>query len=90
MRGRRWATPRRLPARGPWFEDRKTGVTMQCAGFMALSKAIFAGTVGSLVADVLCAIADIELQHTRERRAAEITTAQAKGVYQGRAKAPQD
>lgn len=53
---------------------------MQCAGFMALSKAIFAGTVGSLVADVLGAIADIELQHTRERRAAEITTAQAKGV----------
>lgn len=88
MRGRRWATPRRLPARGPWFEDRETGATMQRAGCMALSEAIFASTVGSLVAGVLFAIANIELQHTRERQAAGITTAQAKGVYQGRAKGP--
>jgi DNA invertase Pin-like site-specific DNA recombinase len=44
------------------------------------------GTVGHLVAGVLFAIADIELQHTRERQAAGIIAAKAKGIYTGRAK----
>jgi DNA invertase Pin-like site-specific DNA recombinase len=44
------------------------------------------GTVGHLVAGVLFAIAEIELQHTRERQAAGITAARANGVYRGRAK----
>jgi DNA invertase Pin-like site-specific DNA recombinase len=44
------------------------------------------GTVGHLVAGVLFAIAEIELQHTRERQAAGITAAKVKGIYTGRAK----
>jgi DNA invertase Pin-like site-specific DNA recombinase len=44
------------------------------------------GTVGHLVAGVLFAIAEIELQHTRERQAAGIAAAKRKGVYKGRAK----
>jgi DNA invertase Pin-like site-specific DNA recombinase len=44
------------------------------------------GTVGHLVAGVLFAIAEIELQHTRERQALGITDAKAKGIYKGRAK----
>ena len=44
------------------------------------------GTVGHLVAGVLFAIAEIELQHTRERQAAGIRAAKAKGIYTGRAK----
>ncbi len=42
------------------------------------------GTVGHLVAGVLFAIAEIELQHSRERQAAGIASARPKGVYQGR------
>src|ERR671915_331511 len=38
------------------------------------------GTVGHLVAGVLFAIAEIELQHVRERQAAGITAAKANGV----------
>ena len=41
------------------------------------------GTVGHLVAGVLFAMAEIELQHTRERQAAGITAAKVKGVYRG-------
>ena len=44
------------------------------------------GTVGHLVAGVLFAIAEIELQHTRERQAAGIAAAKTKGVYKGRGK----
>ncbi len=44
------------------------------------------GTIGHLVAGVLFAIAEIELQHTRERQAAGIVTAKEKGVYTGRKK----
>jgi DNA invertase Pin-like site-specific DNA recombinase len=44
------------------------------------------GTVGHLVAGVLFAIAEIELQNTRERQAAGIATARTKGVYKGRTK----
>ena len=44
------------------------------------------GTIGHLVASVLFAIAEIELQHTRERQAAGIATAKEKGVYTGRKK----
>jgi DNA invertase Pin-like site-specific DNA recombinase len=44
------------------------------------------GTVGHLVAGVLFAMAEIELQHTRERQAAGITAAKTKGVYRGRTK----
>jgi DNA invertase Pin-like site-specific DNA recombinase len=39
-----------------------------------------------LVAGVLFAIAEIELQHTRERQAAGIAAAKKKGVYKGREK----
>jgi DNA invertase Pin-like site-specific DNA recombinase len=38
-------------------------------------------TVGHLVAGVLFAIAEIELQHTREHQAAGITAARKRGVY---------
>jgi DNA invertase Pin-like site-specific DNA recombinase len=37
-------------------------------------------------AEKFTAIAEIELQHTRERQAAGITAAKVKGIYTGRAK----
>jgi DNA invertase Pin-like site-specific DNA recombinase len=43
-----------------------------------------AGTVGHLVAGVLFAIAEIELQHVRERQAVGISLAKQRGVYKGR------
>jgi DNA invertase Pin-like site-specific DNA recombinase len=42
------------------------------------------GTVGHLVAGVLFAIAEIELQHVKERQTAGIATARQRGVYRGR------
>ena len=42
------------------------------------------GTVGHLVAGVLFAIAEIELQHVKERQAAGIALAKSRGVYKGR------
>ena len=42
------------------------------------------GTVGHLVAGVLFAVAEIELQHDKERQAAGIATARQRGVYKGR------
>jgi DNA invertase Pin-like site-specific DNA recombinase len=42
------------------------------------------GIVGHLVAGVLFAIAEIELQHVRERQAAGIALAKQRGVYKGR------
>ena len=42
------------------------------------------GTVGHLVAGVLFAIAEIELQHVRERQRAGISLAKQRGVYKGR------
>lgn len=39
------------------------------------------GTVGHLVARVLFAIAEIELQNTKERQAAGIAAAKKRGVY---------
>lgn len=44
------------------------------------------GTVGQLVAGVLFGIAEIELQHTRERQAAGIAVARERGIYKGRKK----
>jgi len=44
------------------------------------------GTVGHLVAGVLFAIAEIELQHTKERQAAGIAVAKERGIYTGRRK----
>ena len=44
------------------------------------------GTVGHLVAGVLFAIAEIELQNTKERQAAGIAAAKKRGVYRGRAR----
>lgn len=44
------------------------------------------GTVGHLVAGVLFAVAEIELQHSKERQAAGIAVAKSKGVYKGRKK----
>ena len=114
-----------------WFEDTETGAHMSRAGFTALSEAIFAGTVktvvvwkldriarsmregintlsqwceagvrivsvtqqidlsgtvGHLVAGVLFAIGEIELQYVRERQAAGIALAKQRGVYKGRKK----
>lgn len=114
-----------------WFEDKETGANLSRAGFNALSEAIFAGsvktvvvwkldriarsmrdginticqwcesgvrvvsvtqqidlsgTVGHLVAGVLFAIAEIELQHSKERQAAGIAVAKSKGTYKGRKK----
>jgi DNA invertase Pin-like site-specific DNA recombinase len=42
------------------------------------------GTVGHLVAGVLFAIAEIELQHVKERQAIGIALAKQRGVYKGR------
>jgi DNA invertase Pin-like site-specific DNA recombinase len=42
------------------------------------------GTVGHLVAGVLFAIAEIELQHVKERQSAGIALAKQRGVYKGR------
>jgi DNA invertase Pin-like site-specific DNA recombinase len=114
-----------------WFEDQERGTTLHRAGLQALSEAIGAGTVttvvvwkldrlarsmreginllsawcdagvrvvsvtqqldlsgtvGHLVAGVLFAIAEIELQQTKERQAAGIAAARQRGVYKGRAK----
>ncbi len=44
------------------------------------------GTVGNLVAGVLFAIAEIELQHSKERQAAGIAVAKSKVTYKGRKK----
>ncbi|MEC4678346.1 MAG: recombinase family protein [Nitrospirota bacterium] len=41
------------------------------------------GTVGHLVVGVLFAIAEIELQHSKERQAAGIAVAKSKGIYKG-------
>lgn len=45
------------------------------------------GTVGHLIASLLFGLAEIELQHLRERQAAGIALAKTKGVYKGRQKA---
>ena len=42
------------------------------------------GTVGHLVAGVLFAIAEIELQHVKERQAAGIALAKQRGAFKGR------
>jgi DNA invertase Pin-like site-specific DNA recombinase len=42
------------------------------------------GTIGHLVAGVLFAIAEIELQHVKGRQAAGIAAARQRGVYKGR------
>ena len=42
------------------------------------------GTVGHLVAGVLFAIAEIELQHVKERQAIGIAAAKQRGIYKGR------
>ncbi len=113
------------------FEDKETGANLSRGGFNELEKAIFAGsvntvvvwkldriarsmrdginvlsewcesgvrvvsvtqqidlagTVGHLVAGVLFAIAEIELQHSKERQAAGIAIAKSKGTYKGRKK----
>jgi len=44
------------------------------------------GKVGQLVAGVLFSIAEIELEHTKERQAAGIALAKQRGVYAGRKK----
>ena len=44
------------------------------------------GSVGHLVAGVLFAIAEIELQYTKQRQAAGIAVAKEKGIYTGRKK----
>jgi DNA invertase Pin-like site-specific DNA recombinase len=44
------------------------------------------GTVGHLIASLLFGLAEMELQHIKERQAAGIALAKAKGVYKGRQK----
>jgi DNA invertase Pin-like site-specific DNA recombinase len=45
-----------------------------------------AGPVGQLIASLLVGIAEMELQHIKERQAAGIAVAKKKGRYQGRKK----
>jgi DNA invertase Pin-like site-specific DNA recombinase len=45
-----------------------------------------AGTVGQMVAGVLFAFAEMELQHSKERQAAGIALARERGIYKGRKK----
>jgi DNA invertase Pin-like site-specific DNA recombinase len=42
------------------------------------------GTVGHLIASLLFGMAEMELQHIKERQAAGIAVAKAKGIYKGR------
>ena len=42
------------------------------------------GPVGNLIASLLCGIAEIELQHSKERQAIGIALAKKRGVYTGR------
>jgi DNA invertase Pin-like site-specific DNA recombinase len=42
------------------------------------------GTVGHLVAGVLFAVAEIELEHVKERQAAGVALAKQRGAYKGR------
>ena len=42
------------------------------------------GTIGQMVAGVLFAFAEMELQHSKERQAAGIALARGRGVYTGR------
>jgi len=42
------------------------------------------GTVGHLIASLLFGIAEIELQHAKERQAAGIALARQRGLYSGR------
>lgn len=44
------------------------------------------GTVGHLIASLLFGMAEMELQHIKERQAAGIAVAKGKGTYQGRKK----
>jgi DNA invertase Pin-like site-specific DNA recombinase len=44
----------------------------------------FNGTIGKMIAAVLFGVAEMEQQTRRERQAAGITVAKAKGVYKGR------
>ena len=44
------------------------------------------GTIGHLIATVLFAIAEIELQHIKQRQAVGIDIAKKKGIYTGRKK----
>ena len=112
-----------------WFEDTDTGTDFNRKGLNALHKAVFAGSVktvvvwkldrigrtmqdgintlsqwcdsgvrvvsvtqqidvsgaiGRMVAAVLFGVAEIELQHLKERQAAGIAAAKARGAYTGR------
>ncbi|GJL60309.1 MAG: hypothetical protein NPIRA03_31660 [Nitrospirales bacterium] len=42
------------------------------------------GTIGHVVAGVLFGLAEIEMQHTKERQVAGIKVAKKKGIYAGR------
>lgn len=42
------------------------------------------GTTGRLIASLLFGVAEIELQHVRERQAAGIALAKERGIYRGR------
>ncbi len=42
------------------------------------------GPVGNLIASILFGIAEIELQHSKERQAIGITLAKKRGTYKGR------
>jgi DNA invertase Pin-like site-specific DNA recombinase len=126
----RWAGAQGIPARRiRWFEDTETGKTLRRPGFEQLQRALFAGTirtvivwkldrlsrrqreginlladwcergirvvvvtqqidlsgaVGRMVAAVMFGLAEIELEYRRERQAAGIAVAKARGVYKGR------
>jgi DNA invertase Pin-like site-specific DNA recombinase len=126
----RWSRAQGIPAqRIRWFEDTETGKTLRRPGFEQLQRALFAGTirtvivwkldrlsrrqreginlladwcergirvvvvtqqidlsgaVGRMVAAVMFGLAEIELEYRRERQAAGIAVAKARGVYKGR------
>ncbi|HEV8713650.1 MAG TPA: recombinase family protein [Candidatus Binatia bacterium] len=128
----RWLRNNGIRARRvSWFEDTETGRTLIRPAFERLQRAIFdgtvktvvvwkldrlsrrqrdginlladwcerglrlvvvtqqidlSGTVGRLVASVLCGLAEIEQEYRRERQAAGSAVAKRKGVYRGRLK----
>ena len=127
---RRWLEGNGIePSSVAWFEDKKTAKSLHRPAFDDLQRAIFdgsvrtvvvwkldrlsrnqrdginlladwcekgirivsvtqlidlSGAVGRMVASVLFGLAEIELEYRRERQAAGIEVAKARGVYRGR------
>lgn len=61
-----------------------TGASAACALSPSRSRSTFPAPVGHLIASLLFGIAEIELQHVKERQAVGIALAKRRGIYTGR------